>query len=75
MICSCRDEINSGGPKLFSSLENSAVVYYDRFGSSSDPSINVTLMILIGHLMKLSLTKLENITVIIITDPLRPSHL
>ena len=30
----------------------------------------ITLMILIGHLMRLSLTKLDNIVLIIITTPL-----
>ena len=35
----------------------------------------ITLLMLIGHLMKLSMTKLENIDLIIITDPLRPSPL
>ena len=35
----------------------------------------ITLMILIGHLMRLHLTKLENITLIIITIPLTLSPL
>ena len=35
----------------------------------------ITLMILIGHLMRLPLTKLENIALIIITTPPLPSPL
>ena len=53
-------------------------IVHDRFGSVLTPVLTasyITLMILIGHFMKLSLTKLENIAMIIITDPLRPSPL
>ena len=35
----------------------------------------ITLMMLIGHLMRLPLTKLENIALIIITTPPLPSFL
>jgi hypothetical protein len=42
---------------------------HDRFGGGDDPNLNVhyiILMILIGHYMRLPLTKLENITLSII---------
>ncbi len=43
--------------------------------SLSDYLTYITLMILIGHLMRLPLTKLENIALIIITIPLTLSPL
>ena len=47
-------------------------IAHDRWGSSSELVLMdtyITLMILIGHLMRLPLTKLENIALIIITIP------
>ncbi len=51
---------------------------HDRFGGGDDPNLNVhyiILMILIGHYMRLPLTKLENITLSIILTLLTLSPL
>ncbi len=61
---------NTAGPV---SLVLDLHITHERFGSSTDLSINgmdtyITLMMQIGHLkMRLSLTKLENIVLTIIT--------